>query len=144
MLIELIELEGCMKNLNVVGAIIYNQGKILCTKKGNSSNPFTAFKYEFPGGKVEEGESKEQALSRELLEEMNFAIDPDAFKFYMTVHHEYESLFSIDLSLFKVEVENPIFELKEHIEYKWLYPKDLLSVEWAPADKDVLNQLIKE
>ncbi len=132
-----------MRNKNVVGAIVYNKGRILCVKKGPCSNPFTAFKFEFPGGKVEEGETKEQALSRELLEEMNFAISPDAFKFFMTVHHSYES-FSIDLSLFKVEVENPKFELKEHIEYKWLYPKDLLSVEWAPADKDVLERLIKE
>ncbi len=133
-----------MKNLNVVGAIIYNQGKILCTKKGNSSNPFTAFKYEFPGGKVEEGESKEQALSRELLEEMDFSISPDSFRFYMTVQHTYDSLFSIDLSLFKVEVNNPIFNLKEHIEYKWLYPKDILSIEWAPADQLVVDRLLKE
>ncbi len=132
-----------MKNLKVVGAIIFNQGRILCTKKGASSNPFTAFKYEFPGGKVEEGETKEQALSRELLEEMNFEISPDDFRLYMTVHHNYDT-FSIDLSLFKVEVDNPKFELKEHIEYKWLYPKDLLSIEWAPADKDVLEQLTKE
>ena len=66
-----------MKNtLEVVGAVIVDGDKILAVKRGANKNPKVAYKYEFAGGKVEQGESKEQALVRELKEEMDCDIQP--------------------------------------------------------------------
>ena len=63
-----------MKQLEVVAAILTYKGKILCMQRGKGNYPYVSFKYEFPGGKIEPGESRHEALERELREEMNIHI----------------------------------------------------------------------
>ncbi|WP_293889747.1 NUDIX domain-containing protein [Flavobacterium sp.] len=76
-----------MKKIEVVAAVIYHNEKILCVQRGNNKYKYIAFKYEFPGGKVEEGETNEEAIKREILEELNLNITIDSN--FITVNHDY-------------------------------------------------------
>lgn len=125
------------KTLEVVGAIIVDGDKILAVKRGANKNPKVAYKYEFAGGKVEQGESKEQALVRELKEEMDCDIQP--IKEFCDVLHEYDDVF-VHLTVFVSQALSG-FTLKEHIDSKWLTKDELFSVEWAEADYSILKKL---
>ena len=74
-IIEAGEIVNIKKTLYVVGAIVVQNGRILAVKRGASKNAEVAYKYEFVGGKIEEGESPEAALKREALEEMDYSIE---------------------------------------------------------------------
>ncbi|MDE7191903.1 MAG: (deoxy)nucleoside triphosphate pyrophosphohydrolase [Clostridia bacterium] len=128
------------KVLQVVGAIIINDGRILAVKRGENKNKAVAFKYEFPGGKIEQGETPEQALKRELFEEMNYDIDVGGK--YMSVSYEYDDVI-VNLHTYLCKPLSDCYTLNEHIDDKWLLPKDLFSVEWAPADYDIISDLSK-
>ena len=126
-------------SIDVVAAVIVAEGEIFCVKRGTGKHSYTSDKYEFPGGKVEEGETREQALKREILEELNIRIDIQ--KHLITVYHEYPD-FSITLHAFICEIGHGSIVLNEHKEYKWLLPEQLHSVEWAAADKEIILTLI--
>ena len=124
--------------LYVVGAIVVQNGSILAVKRGASKNAEVAYKYEFVGGKIEEGESPEAALKREALEEMDYSIeivDP-----FMRSVYEYKDVI-VDLMTFICKPLSQSFVLNEHVDSKWLLPEELFSVEWAPADRDILQAL---
>ncbi len=126
------------KTLYVVGAIVVQNGRILAVKRGASKNAEVAYKYEFVGGKIEEGESPEAALKREALEEMDYSIeivDP-----FMRSVYEYKNVI-VDLMTFICKPLSQSFVLNEHVDSKWLLPEELFSVEWAPADRDILQAL---
>lgn len=126
------------KTLYVVGAIVVQNGRILAVKRGASKNAEVAYKYEFVGGKIEEGESPEAALKREALEEMDYSIeivDP-----FMRSVYEYKDVI-VDLMTFICKPLSQSFVLNEHVDSKWLLPEELFSVEWAPADRDILQAL---
>lgn len=126
------------KTLYVVGAIVVQDGRILAVKRGASKNAEVAYKYEFVGGKIEEGESPEAALKREALEEMDYSIeivDP-----FMRSVYEYKDVI-VDLMTFLCKPLSQSFVLNEHVDSKWLLPEELFSVEWAPADRDILQAL---
>ena len=126
------------KTLYVVGAIVVKNGRILAVKRGASKNAEVAYKYEFVGGKIEEGESPEAALKREALEEMDYSIeivDP-----FMRSVYEYKNVI-VDLMTFICKPLSQSFVLNEHVDSKWLLPEELFSVEWAPADRDILQAL---
>lgn len=125
------------KTLEVVGAIVIKDGKILAVKRGANKNPKVAYKYEFAGGKVEPGEDKPQALKRELIEEMDYIVEPVCE--FDDITYEYDDVF-VHLSVFICKPQSD-FVLKEHVDYKWLSPSELFSVEWAPADLDILAKL---
>lgn len=125
------------KTLQVVGAIIVKDGRILAVKRGASKNPQVAYRYEFAGGKIEEGESKEKALIRELREEMNCDIEP--IKEFCQVTYEYGE-YIVNLTVFLCRALSG-FVLKEHIDSKWLSQQEIFSVDWAPADYDILKRL---
>lgn len=127
------------KTLEVVGAIIVKDGRILAVKRGANKNLQVAYKYEFAGGKIEQGESKKEALIRELREEMSMEIEP--IKEFCDVVYEYEDVF-VHLYVFLCRALSD-FVLKEHIDSKWLLQKELFDVEWAPADYDILKKLQK-
>lgn len=78
-----------MKEIEVVAAIIKNDNKILCTQRDVSKNEEVSFKWEFPGGKIESGETQEEALAREIKEELN--IDINIENYFMEVNYFYTS-----------------------------------------------------
>ena len=80
-----------MKTIEVVAAIIIYDNKILCVQRGESKLNYISKKYEFPGGKIELGETKEEAIKREILEELNLEIE--VRDEYMTVNHQYPDFF---------------------------------------------------
>ncbi|MDE6869233.1 MAG: (deoxy)nucleoside triphosphate pyrophosphohydrolase [Clostridia bacterium] len=129
------------KTLQVVGAIIVKYGRILAVKRGENKNKAVAFKFEFPGGKIEQGETPKQALKRELLEEMNY--DIEVGEEFMSVTYEYDDVI-VNLHTYLCQPLSECYSLNEHIDAKWLLPKDLMSIEWAPADYDIISDLSKK
>lgn len=129
------------KTLQVVGAIIVKDGRILAVKRGENKNKATAYKYEFAGGKIERDETPRQALKRELLEEMNYDIEVGGE--FMAVTYEYDDVF-VNLHTYLCKPLSDTYTLKEHIDEKWLLPSELFSVEWAPADYDIIIALSKK
>ena len=125
------------KHIHVAAALLFQNGKIFATKRGNSPYAYVAHKYEFPGGKIEEGESGEHAVERELKEELEMQVKVGGL--YAKHTFEYPD-FIITLSLYECEMVSD-FVLKEHESYAWIAPKDLKEEEWAPADADILGSL---
>lgn len=127
------------KQINVVGAIIVKNGKILCAQRGyDKSLPEL---WEFPGGKIKIGESPSQALKREIREELLLELANDLEEFMFT---SYEYDFGIvNLTTFICHIQNGEPTLTEHIEIKWLNKSELDQIEWAPADIPTVYKLKK-
>ena len=128
-----------MKKIEVVAAIIYFENKILCVQRPKNKLTYISEKFEFPGGKIESGETKEEALSREIFEELNMAVDIKSF--YLKVIHEYRD-FEITMHCFKCEADTNAFTLVEHIAYKWLGVEELTGLDWAAADIPIVKKLV--
>lgn len=124
------------KNIHVVGAIIVADGKILCAQRGRQQT--LPLLWEFPGGKIEETESPEDALSREILEEMGCVIQVGE-QVEHTVH-EYE-FGVVHLTTFYCTLVSGIPTLTEHARIVWLSPNELKTLEWAPADIPAVERL---
>lgn len=128
-----------MKTIEVVAAIIQNNNQILCVQRGPSKYAYVSHKYEFPGGKVEVGETKEQAIIREIKEELHIdIINP---QFYLTVEHTYPD-FAIVMHSFLCVTETQQLTLTEHIDAKWLKNSELELLDWAEADVPIVKKLI--
>ena len=125
------------KHIQVAAALLFDNGKIFAAKRGDSPYFYVAHKYEFPGGKIEKGESGEEAVKRELKEELN--MDVKVGGLYAKHTFEYPD-FIITLSLYECEMLSK-FTLNEHESYAWIPPKDLDEQQWAPADADILASL---
>ena len=125
------------KHIQVAAALLFQNGKIFATKRGASPYPYVAHKYEFPGGKIEKGERGEDAVKREIDEELEMRVKVGSL--YASHTHEYPD-FIITLWLYECEMLSD-FVLKEHESYAWISPKDLDEKEWAPADADILAAL---
>ena len=123
-----------MKELFVVAAIIKKDNKILATQRGYGE--FEGL-WEFPGGKIEDGETKEEALVREIKEELNADIIVE--KFALDLEWQYPN-FYLYMSCFECVLESDI-ELLEHMGAKWLSLDDLDSVEWIEADIKAVNYI---
>lgn len=124
-----------MKTIDVVAAIIVKDSEILATQRG-----YGEFEggWEFPGGKVEEGETPEQAIVREIHEELNAKI---AVKdFLVQVEHDYPT-FHLSMMCFICTLTDPTFQLLEHHAAKWLDLQHIDSVDWLPADIKVVNAI---
>ena len=124
------------KNIYVVGAVIVENGKILCAQRGPAKS--LPLKWEFPGGKIEEGESPQEALRREIEEEMHCKIEiGDQIE-----HTVYEYDFGIvHLTTFYCKLTEGKPVLTEHKSIKWLSPDELKSLDWAPADIPAIEKL---
>jgi len=129
-----------MKHIEVVAAIIIHQNKILCVQRGENKLEYISKKYEFPGGKMEAGETKEETIKREILEELNMQINVQ--NEFLTVTHQYPD-FIITMHAFVCSCNNPDLTLTEHIDFKWLEKEDLETLDWAAADIPIVNELIK-
>lgn len=124
-----------MKEIKVVAAIIKNEDKILATKRGYGE--FINM-WEFPGGKIEPGETKKQALVREIKEELNIEINVD--KFDLDIEYQYPN-FYLFMSCFMCSIKEGSIELLEHNDGKWITKEELNTLNWLPADIDAVNYL---
>lgn len=128
-----------MKTIKVVAAIITKDNKIFATQRG-----YGDFKdgWEFPGGKVEPGEKPEDAIVREIKEELGADIKVTGF--LTTVEHDYPQ-FHLSMDCYWAELkEGTKMELKEHEAAKWLAKDELNSVAWLPADVKVVERIRAE
>ncbi|SDB83665.1 8-oxo-dGTP diphosphatase [Pelagirhabdus alkalitolerans] len=128
------------KTVKVVAAIIENNhNEILCALR--STEMTIPNVWEFPGGKIENGENPYNALKREIEEEMNCTIEPSEI---LNVHtHEYNH-FIIELTAIKAKIVKGHPELSEHDQFVWLKRENLDSLKWAPADIPAVELLINE
>ena len=126
-----------MKKIEVVAAIIQREGAHFATQRGYGE--FEGM-WEFPGGKIEPGESSEDALKREIQEELGIDITID--KFLCTTEYDYPS-FHLTMHCYICSIEAGEIVLREHKSARWLMPEELGSVEWLPADEDIVSRLNK-
>ncbi|MBQ1940476.1 MAG: 8-oxo-dGTP diphosphatase MutT [Selenomonadaceae bacterium] len=127
-----------MKTIEVVAAIVQDGGRIFATQRG-----YGEFKdgWEFPGGKMENGETLQQALARELKEELD--MEAEIGEMFETVEYDYPK-FHLTMHCFLCQLVNKEYVLKEHEAAKWLLPEELDSVEWLPADLGLIERLKNE
>ena len=130
------------KHYDVVAGILVHAGKYLCMQRGEGKYAYTSFKFEFPGGKIEPGETRPQALMRELREELEKETCITEDMFLMTVEHEYSD-FSITLHCYMVPVDSPALVLKEHASLVWLPKEELGGLDWAAADAAIIKRLMQ-
>jgi 8-oxo-dGTP diphosphatase len=126
------------KHIEVVAAIIRDEnGRIFTTQRG-----YGEWKdwWEFPGGKMETGETPQQALKREIHEELETAIEVGAL--LRTIDYDYPA-FHLTMHCFLCRLNGEV-TLKEHKAAKWLSPKDLKSVKWLPADEEIIELLYEQ
>lgn len=127
------------KIIKVVGAILIKEGRILCAQRGGEKS--LPFLWEFPGGKIEQGESPHQALIRELSEELLIEVELEA-TIFDAVSYEYDfGVVNLTTIIGKLKSGEPV--LTKHQEIRWLSPEELFEVEWAPADIPIVKQLSK-
>ncbi len=124
-----------MKTIKVAAAIIVNDDKILAAQRG-----YGEFKdgWEFPGGKLEPGESGEEACIREINEELNVRIGN--LNYLCTVEHDYDS-FHLSMECFTCSIEDGTINDNEHENLLWLDRSSLWNVDWLPADVEVVKKL---
>ena len=128
-----------MKKIEVVAAIIYFENKILCVQRAKNKLSYISEKFEFPGGKIEKGETKKEALKRELFEELNIVTEIKSL--FLTVIHQYPD-FELTMHSFICEVETKDVILNEHISQEWLTLNELKKLDWAAADVPIVDKLI--
>jgi len=126
--------------IEVVAGVIFINGQVLCLQRGQGKYDYISFKYEFPGGKVEADENHEEALRRELNEELD--VDVVVGEKMLTTEHSYPD-FSVRLHVYYCEMKGGQFRLKEHVAYRKLDRADLELLDWVEADRVIVNQLIR-
>ena len=129
-----------MKKVEVVAAIIERDDKILCVQRDDHKYPYLSNKWEFPGGKMEEGESQEETIVREIREELSMEIKP--IKHLLSNTHHYPN-FSIELHTWLCKPLSGEPQLNEHQAAVWLEAQDLEKLNWAEADVAVVEILMK-
>jgi len=128
------------KRVEVVAGIIYFKKEILCVQRPKSKYNYISEKFEFPGGKIELGETKKEALQRELFEELS--VSPKIKSLFTTVIYQYPD-FELTMHSFICEVESKDLTLNEHIALEWLTLDKLDKLDWAAADVPIVNKLVK-
>lgn len=127
-----------MKKVEVVAGILMFENEILCVQRAENKLKYISKKFEFPGGKIESGETKEEALTRELQEELN--INAKINELYLTVIHQYPD-FELTMHSYICTVKIKEITLNEHISFQWLKKDELLNLDWAAADIPIVEKL---
>ena len=132
-----------MKQVVVVAAIIQANEKVLCVQRGLNKLDYISQKWEFPGGKIEDGETEPSALEREIREELK--LDVAVADKFLTVNHAYPD-FHLTMEAYLCAPETgglPELSLTEHLDYKWLAVQsdEFVSLDWAAADIPIVNAL---
>lgn len=128
-------MENQRKRIEVVAAIIIDKEKVFATQRG-----YGEFKdgWEFPGGKMEQGETPQQALMREIQEELDTEIEVG--ELLDTVEYDYPN-FHLTMHCFLCTIKSGDLVLKEHEAARWLTKETLDSVDWLPADKGLIEEI---
>ena len=124
-----------MKTIEVVAAIIHRDGAYFATQRGYGE--FEGM-WEFPGGKIEPGESREDALKREIQEELG--VDIYIKELLCTTEYDYPT-FHLTMHCYLCSVASGEIELREHKSAQWLTAETLDTVEWLPADREIIAML---
>ena len=124
-----------MKQLEVVAAIIRKEGHVFATQRGYGEMKDG---WEFPGGKIEAGETPEEALRREIREELSAEISVE--ERLCTVEYDYPQ-FHLTMHCYLCSLLSDALHLNEHEAARWLTKEELGSVDWLPADWEVVNKL---
>ncbi len=126
-----------MKSIQVVGAVIFHGGRLFATRRG-----YGDWKdyWEFPGGKIEPGETPEEALARELREELDIGVSVSSF--LCSVEYDYPA-FHLSMRCFRCEIVSGTPKLLEHEDARWLSREELRTVDWLPADMLILPDIEK-
>ena len=124
--------------ISVVGAAFVERGKVFAARRSYGSE-YVIHKYEFVGGKVEQGESEETAIKRECLEELD--LDVQVCRKFAEEQFEYPDKI-VNLKIYLCRMLSG-YNVKEHEECRWLPPGELDSVEWLPADLIAVDELRK-
>ena len=126
------------KHLNVAAAVVMADGKYLCMQRTRSELSYITEHWEFPGGKIENGEDPKHTLEREIKEEMDWNIKVG--RCLGTVEHEYPD-FSITLTAYECAPGEGDFNLLEHLDSRWLTKAELPQLNWTEADRKLLSLL---
>ena len=133
-----------MKQVEVVAALIIKSGRVLCVQRGENKYPYISKKWEFPGGKLEQGEDHKTALTREINEELHVGVNVGDHM--LTVEHQYPD-FALTMHAYRCELvdESLSVTLTEHVALRWLKPSELsfAELEWAAADLPIVALLQK-
>lgn len=124
-----------MKTIEVVAAIIHRDGAYFATQRGYGE--FEGM-WEFPGGKIEPGESQETALKREIQEELG--VDITIGELLCTTEYDYPT-FHLTMHCYLCSIASGEIELREHKSAQWLTAETLDTVEWLPADREIIAML---
>ena len=130
-----------MKKVEVVAAIIRSENKILCCQRESNKLAYLSNKWEFPGGKLETGETQKQALIREIDEELE--MDIKNIEFALTVVHPYPD-FELTMHAYFAEVTNTDYKLHAHLSAEWSSIKELDILDWAAADIPIVDFLQRQ
>ena len=125
--------------VDVVAALIRDGERFLICKR--PAHKARALMWEFPGGKVEAGESPQDALIRECVEELDITLDVGGL--YMQVIHEYPDIL-IRLSLYEAVIASGELRSKEHEALCWILPREIPDFEFCPADVDIIDRIRRE
>ncbi|MBE6735103.1 MAG: (deoxy)nucleoside triphosphate pyrophosphohydrolase [Ruminococcaceae bacterium] len=123
----------------VVAALVWNEDKFMICQR--PSHKKRGLLWEFVGGKVEAGESKESALIRECREELDIEVEVE--NVFMDVVHDYPDLL-VHLTLFNATIKEGTPRLLEHNDIKWITPEEIGNFEFCPADEEILKRIVRE
>lgn len=125
--------------VSVAAALIWQDGKFLICRR--PPHKARGGLYEFVGGKVEPGETRAQALIRECREELDVTVEPG--EIYMELVHEYPDM-TVDLTLISSRIVDGTPKLLEHTDIRWIAPSEIPLYSFCPADKEILEKLMKQ
>ena len=128
-----------MKKVEVVAAVIKFKNKFFCVQRGEHKYDQLSYKFEFPGGKLENNETPKEALIREIREELDYSIKVG--KQLVIVNHQYPH-FQLRMSAYLCHASDTNFVLKEHVQHKWIERKQLMELDWAAADIPIVQMLV--